>query len=131
MMTEPSVVAPVLSQPSLPLPFGPGKEKRCAAIDASPEEIRIARERLEKENLTMLGLRFKGDPFVPEERFIYLKDQLGERFEEVALEADDAKPGEPMAPHSVLTVHLNDEDPNGPTKQVEQKVIEFFKAQVG
>ena len=31
MMTEPAVVAPVLSQPSLPLPAGPGSAKRRGA----------------------------------------------------------------------------------------------------
>ena len=38
MMTEPSVVAPVLSQPSIPM-LGKGKEKM---IDASPAEISCA-----------------------------------------------------------------------------------------
>ena len=33
-----------------------------------------------------------------------------------------------MAPHSVLTLHLRDDDPLGPTKQLEEKVIAFFKA---
>src|SRR6201996_8936242 len=42
MMTEPSVVAPVLSQPSMPCAAGPGKERRAAAIDASPAEIACA-----------------------------------------------------------------------------------------
>ncbi|MEJ0065686.1 MAG: hypothetical protein WDM85_09790 [Caulobacteraceae bacterium] len=32
----------------------------------------------------------------------------------------------PMA-HSVLTLHLKDDDPEGPTKQLEQRVIAFFK----
>jgi hypothetical protein len=27
----------------------------------------------------------------------------------------------------VLTIHLRDDDPEGPTKQVEQRVIAFFK----
>jgi hypothetical protein len=39
MMTEPAVVAPVLSQPSLPLAFDPGKARRAPTIDSSPEEI--------------------------------------------------------------------------------------------
>ena len=29
--------------------------------------------------------------------------------------------------HSVLTIHLKDDDPDGPTKQVEQRVIAFFR----
>jgi hypothetical protein len=31
-------------------------------------------------------------------------------------------------PHSVLTVDLEDDDPDGPTKQTEQRVIAFFRA---
>lgn len=126
MMTEPAVVAPVLSQPSLPLAIGFGSKRRACAIDASEEEIQVARQRLEDEDRTMLGLRFKGDPLVPEARFDYLKTALGERFEEVALDPADAGPDDSMAPHSVLTVHLNDADPDGPTRQLERRVIRFF-----
>jgi dienelactone hydrolase len=127
MMTEPRVVAPVLSQPSLPLHFGPGRRKRGAAIDASPQEIACARRRLDSENLTMLGLRFRGDGFVPDARFEHLKAALGERFEVIELEPEDAATGTGMAPHSVLTVHLDDSDPDGPTRQAERRVIEFFQ----
>src|SRR5437868_5105372 len=59
MMTEPAVVAPVLSQPSLPLPAG--SARRGAASGASPEEIACARRRFREEGLSLLGLRFFGD----------------------------------------------------------------------
>src|SRR3954471_17577110 len=75
MMTEPSVVAPVLSQPSLPL----GK-KNAARLDASPTEIACAKRRFEDEDLSMIGLRFHGDPFVPPERFETLKREFGDKF---------------------------------------------------
>jgi dienelactone hydrolase len=128
MMTEPAVVAPVLSQPSLPLPMGPGAKKRGAAIGVSPAELKCARQRLEDEDLTMLGLRFEGDSYVPPERFEALRAALGPRFESVELHPRDAAPNALMAmPHSVLTLHLKDDDPDGPTKQVEQRVIAFFK----
>src|SRR5665213_4312349 len=65
MMTEPSVVAPVLSQPCNPI-LGKGKKSKT---DASPAEIKCARDRMEKEDLSMIGLRFFGDNFVPSERF--------------------------------------------------------------
>jgi dienelactone hydrolase len=128
MMTEPSVVAPVLSQPSLPMPMGPGANKRAGAIGVSPAELKCARQRLEDEDLTMLGLRFEGDTFVPPERFRALRDALGPRFEGIELDPKDAAPNAAMAmAHSVLTIHLKDDDPDGPTKQVEQRVIAFFK----
>src|SRR5215469_13053871 len=128
MMTEPSVVAPVLSQPSLPMTMGPGGKKRGAAIGASPAEIACARKRLEDEDLTMLGLRFHGDTYVPEERFRALEAALGPRFIPVELDPKDAAHSPLMAmPHSVLTLHLKDDDPTGPTKLTEERVIAFFK----
>ena len=128
MMTEPSVVAPVLSQPSLPMAIGPGGKKRGAAMGVSPAEIKCARQRLEDEDLTMLGLRFEGDAYVPPERFAALQAALGPRFEGVVLDPKDAAPNTMMSmAHSVLTIHLNDADPDGPTKQVEERVIAFFK----
>ena len=38
-----------------------------------------------------------------------------------------AHPDPRMAAHSVLTLHLADDDPDGPTKKAEQRVIAFFK----
>ena len=58
MMTEPSVVAPVLSQPSMPAPIGAA---RSAGIDASPGEIACVKRRFADEGLSMIGLRFKSD----------------------------------------------------------------------
>jgi dienelactone hydrolase len=128
MMTEPAVVAPVLSQPSLPLAIGPGGKHRGGFIDASQAEIACARKRMEDEDLTMMGLRFFGDATVPDARFAYLKAELGPRFEAVEIDPKDAAPNPLMAsPHSVLTIHLKDDDPDGPTKQAEQRVIAFFK----
>lgn len=122
MMTEPSVVAPVLSQPSLPLgPRGRG------AVGVSEGEMRCALDRFEAEDLSMIGLRFKDDPMVPAERFHTLRSVFGARFEAIELDPSDARetPGRP--PHSVLTVHLKDDDPKGPTKRAEERVIAFFR----
>ncbi|HXQ12228.1 MAG TPA: dienelactone hydrolase family protein [Caulobacteraceae bacterium] len=126
MMTEPAVVAPVLSQPSQPI-LGRGKD---AAVDATPAEIACAKRRLDAEDLSVIGLRFKGDGFVPEERFETLKRELGDRFEAIELEAVDALAGTGLAPHSVLTIHLDDRE-GTPTKAAEQRVISFFKQRTG
>ena len=57
MMLEPSMLAPVLSQPSLPL-------NDPAGIEIAPDEVAEAvRERLEREDLTVLAYRFAGDKF--------------------------------------------------------------------
>jgi dienelactone hydrolase len=123
MMTEPAVVAPVLSQPSLPL----GK-KNAAGIDVSPAEIACARRRFEDEDLSMIGLRFKGDPFVTAARFETLKREFGDRFEAIELEDDTARPGPLKHAHSVLTLNLAE---TGPTKAAEQRVIAFFRQRTG
>jgi len=124
MMTEPAVVAPVLSQPSLPLPLN--RKGAGVGIDLSPTEIACVKQRLETEDLTVMGLRFLGDPFVPGERFAKLKAAFGERFEAVELDPKHAAATGGMAAHSVLTIHLVDE-PGSETRKVEEKVIAFFK----
>jgi dienelactone hydrolase len=123
MMTEPSVVAPVLSQPSLPLPLG--SKARAAGIGVLPSEIACAKKRFSEENLSMIGLRFFGDGFVPDARFDTYKKTFGDKFEAIELDPKDAAPA-PVAPHSVLTIHLDDR-PGTPTKRAEERVIAFFK----
>lgn len=123
MMTEPSVVAPVLSQPSLPL-FTEKNPKRAAGIGASPGEIACAKSRFANEGLSMIGLRFFDDPFVPDARFASLKSEFGDKFEAIELDPKDAAPGGLKHPHSVLTINLAD---HGPTKAAEQRVIAFFR----
>jgi dienelactone hydrolase len=124
MMTEPTVIAPVLGEPSLPLAITAARRR---AIDASPGEIACARQRLTAENLSMIGLRFRGDPLVPDERFEALRHEFAERFEPIELDPADANPDAPLPPHSVLTLHLRNDDPKGPTRMAEARVIAFLK----
>jgi dienelactone hydrolase len=124
MMTEPVVTAPVLSQPSLPL----GGKNR-AAIDVSPAEIACAKRRFADEGLSMIGLRFRGDPNVPDERFDHYAQEFGAKFERWDIDPAEAKPFPGMKnPHSVLTLNLKGE---GATKAAEQRVIEFFRTATG
>lgn len=123
MMTEPSVVAPVLSQPSLP--FGKGSD---TTIDCSAAEIRCAKRRFEDEDLSLLGLAFHGDRFVPPGRFEMLKQTFGERFEAIELKQEDGRQGTGVPSHSVLTIHLNNA---GPTKEAEARTISFFRHRLG
>ena len=127
MMTEPSVVAPVLSQPSLPLGVK-NRPDRAAGIGASAAEIACAKRRFDEEDLSMIGLRFFGDPFVPDARFAALKTEFGDKFEAIELDPKDAAPGPLKHPHSVLTVNLAKD---GPTKAAEERVIAFFTEKTG
>jgi len=121
MMTEPSVVAPVLSQPSLPFAVG---AQRSAGIDASPAEVACAKQRMIDEDLSMIGLRVKSDKMVPDARCVAYRKTFEERFEAIELEDADAAPTPWwQPPHSVLTVHKQEQ---GPTKAAEQRVIAFL-----
>jgi dienelactone hydrolase len=123
MMTEPCVIAPVLSQPSLPLRGG-----KTGAIDVSDAEIACAKARFEKEDLSLLGLRYRSDAFVPDARFERYAKEFGDRFESIELGDADARTGTGMAPHSVLTIHLPD---SGPGKDAETRTIGFFRQRLG
>ena len=126
MMTEPSVVAPVLSQPSLPL--GASKPQRAAGIGASPAEVSCARKRFDEEGLSMIGLRFYGDPFVPDARFDTYRREFGDKFEAIEIDPKDGAPGGLKHPHSVLTINLAED---GPTKEAERRVLAFFRERTG
>src|SRR5277367_6854245 len=56
MMLEQAMLAPVLAQPSLPLD-DPG------GLEISPAELRAVRERLEREDLSVMAYRFAGDRY--------------------------------------------------------------------
>jgi dienelactone hydrolase len=73
MMLEPAVLAPVLSQPALPL-------NDPAGIEIAPEDIKAVRDRLDREDLTVLAYRFEGDRICRAERFAAYVAALGDRF---------------------------------------------------
>jgi dienelactone hydrolase len=126
MATHPSLLAPVLSQPSLPF-VPPWKKGNAHNIDISPQDLDVVKGRCAAEGLTVLGMRFKGDSFVPAARFDFLREQLGDAF--VAIELDDsaANPNSAMKnPHSVVTEHLVDE-PGTPTRAALDQVLDLFK----
>lgn len=104
MATDPSVIAPVLSQPSFPF-AAPWKKSNAAAIDASAAELATVKERMRAdEDLCFLGYRFSNDPLVPKDRFAYLKEQLGERFVGVTFDSSVGNiEGRGAKAHSVLT----------------------------
>jgi len=125
MMTEPAVVAPVMSQPSLPV--GSSKASK-AAMGLSADEVACAKRRFADEGLTGMCLRFKSDPLTPDARIETFRQTFGDALEIVDLpdEAGRMALGRPH-PHSVLTINLRDDDPSSLSKQTEERVIAFFK----
>ncbi|HEB91401.1 MAG TPA: dienelactone hydrolase [Deltaproteobacteria bacterium] len=125
MMLEPSVLAPVLCQPSLPLDDPGGLEIASRDLDA------IAR-RLEREDLEVLAYRFEGDRFCQAARFAAYEAALGNRFVGRVLPDDAANDDVPPffanhveCPHSVVTVHLIDEA-GEPTVEARDEILAFF-----
>lgn len=118
LMLEPAVLAPVLSQPSLPM-FHKG------GMHIAPDELERVRERMEKEDLSVLAYRFEGDSFCRAERFAAYQEALGDRFQARVLPDSAAAPGTPMKPHSVVTLHLIDRE-GEPTRQAVDEILGFF-----
>jgi dienelactone hydrolase len=129
MMLEPSMLAPVLAQPSLPL-------KEPAGLEIAADEIRAVRERLDRENLTVLAYRFKGDQICRAERFAAYATALGDRFipRELPDSAANADVAEFFAryvpyPHSVVTQHLIDAE-GQPTIAARDEILAFFASKL-
>ena len=123
MMMDDRMLAPVLSQPSLPIGLS-GKAKR--GLQLSPADLARVKERA-ADGVCVLGLRFSKDRLVAGERFARLREELGEQFIGVEIDSSKGNPwGIPGTAHSVLTEHLVDE-PGHPTRQALDQVLDFFR----
>ncbi len=126
LMVDPSVMAPVLSQPSLP--FGLTQRKR-SAFHLSDEDLSVVRERT-AAGCKVLGLRFTGDPMVPGQRFESLRRELGSGFEGIEIDSSKGNPhGIPTTAHSVVTTDLVDEEGH-PTRAALDRVLTLFHEQL-
>lgn len=124
MATDPHVLAPVVSQPSLPIPLD---ARRGGLIDCDPADLAVVAGRCASEGLRVLGLRFRGDPIVPGRRFAYLREKLGDGFIAIELEQSDGHPESAMKHHhSVLTGDLIDE-PGEKTRAALERVLEHLR----
>ncbi len=119
---DPWVIAPVLSQPSLPFPI---TRRKAAAVHATAKTLAALRRRASEEGLSVVGLRFAGDPICPQARFDTLSRELGGAFEAHVLPDSAANPAGPNPYHSVLTLHLIDRA-GEPTKAALERVLGFF-----
>lgn len=129
MVLEPAVIAPVVSQPSLPLAQPDG-------IDMEPDELTQVSARMERDDLRVLAYRFEGDIHCPAARFAAYRSALGDRFEARVLPDHAANPNPPpffrdvvRSPHSVLTAHLIDAE-GEPTRQARDEVLRFLQSRL-
>jgi dienelactone hydrolase len=97
MMVDEIMLAPVLSQPSLPLSLG---VRRAADVNLSPDDAVAVADRAAR-GCRVLGLRFRDDAAVGQ-RFSTLRDLLGDAFTAIEL------PSSRRSDHSVLTEQRDD-----------------------
>ena len=119
MMLEPAMLAPVMSQPSLPL------DDPAATFIPDAEMAAISR-RMDDDDLDVLALRFAGDTYCRATRFAAFADALQDRF--VARVLPDEAAGDygwVGVPHSVVTTSLIDEE-GEPTVAARDEILGFL-----
>jgi hypothetical protein len=120
---EDSVLAPVLSQPSLPIGLT-AKRRRDPGL--SEAELKVIEQRAANEGLCAMGLRFSEDPLVPVERFKTLKDRLGDAFDVIEINSKKGNEhGFGKMAHSVLTLEIREVDGH-PAYEARKRVVEFL-----
>ena len=127
MMVDATVVAPVLSQPSLPFPVSRVHRRDLGISDADLVQVRARCA----AGTPVMGLRFTDDRASPGERFARLREELGDRFLGIEIDSSPGNPhGIPRDAHSVVTRHLVDQ-PSHPTRIALDRVIAFFRERLG
>ena len=123
MMLEPSVLAPVMSQPSLPL-------DDPAGTFLTTTELAALKARLDADDLTVMAVRFDGDPYCTAARFDAFAEALGDRFvPRVLPDSSAGNVGWTGAPHSVVTTCLVDEA-GEPTAAIRDEILAFFASRL-
>ena len=107
MMVDDIMIAPVLSQPSMPFSVG---KARGADLNLSPDDALVVAQRA-ADGCQVLGLRFDKDKLVGN-RFDSLRELLGDAF--IAIELPSQSPKD----HSVLTEQRDEASV--------QRVLDFF-----
>jgi len=127
MMADAPVVAPVLSQPSLPFSIG---ARRAADLGCSAAELAAVKAKVD-QGAQVLGLRFTADPNVRAARFETLRRELGDGFVAVELDSSPGNPfGHRRGAHSVLTEDLIDRE-GSPTMAALGQVLDFLATRLG
>lgn len=123
LMVDECVMAPVLSQPSLP--FGLTAAHR-GALHLAEEDLAVVKRRA-SHGCGVLGMRFTNDPLCPPERFETLRCELGDGFEGIEIDSSRGNPHDiKRLAHSVVTLDLVDEQGH-PTRAALERVLTFFR----
>lgn len=125
LMVEPALMAPVLSQPSLPFGCSPWHRRDLHVDD---DVLAVVKKRAASD-CPVLGLRFRSDPMVPSPRFERLHAELGDGFIDVSLCLRGHPTTNPV-PHSVVSAELREDLPNHPTNRALQAIFSLFDRQL-
>jgi dienelactone hydrolase len=122
-----AVLAPVLSEPSVPFPLG-ATRRRDPGVSA--DELSRVVQRTVDGNLCVMGLRFSEDTFATRDRFVTLRERLGDAFEIIEL---DSSPGNAAGftkrAHSVLTEEVREEEGH-PAYVARERVVQFLRTRL-
>ncbi|MEM7132775.1 MAG: dienelactone hydrolase family protein [Chloroflexota bacterium] len=150
MMVNPSpVMAPVLSQPSLPIvmiPFLQDKEEVHRSFGVSQEGISATKEwaleqKVSNPDFTLPIFRFAEDPLCPQAKIDSLREQVGTemivpdegadgRISTISQAQREAAGIPEDKTHSVLTGYSGNGQDDDPTEIARKQVIEYLKEQL-
>jgi dienelactone hydrolase len=118
-----SVLAPVLSQPSVPIPLT-AAHRRDPGLSES--ELTTVADRCANDGLCAMGLRFSADKMAPGERFTVLKERLGDAFEVIEIDSGPGNEGGfGKLAHSVLTDEVREVEGQA-AYEARKRVVEFL-----
>jgi hypothetical protein len=122
------VLAPVASQPSLPLPLTSGRRRDLGMSEREKDAVVT---RVKQDGLCLVGLRFSEDGASPPDRFRALRASFGDGWLPISL---NSRPGNPAGigknEHMVLTSKDAD-TPGHPTHEARAQVTAFLRERLG
>ena len=118
-----SVLAAVMSQPSVPFPVSAGRKKDLGLSPAEAETV----QRRTQEGLCLMGLRFSQDGMSSSARFAAYASAFGTAIELIVLDSSKGNPdGFKQSAHSVLTGEVREDPPNS-AYAAREKVVTFLR----
>lgn len=125
------VVAPVLSEPTVPLPVRFVSTARDKALGITADELADAKKAVQEKKLKILALRFTNDWRCPGERFKQLHSEFNREGQEpvvdaIEIESPNSTHGIKGCAHSVLAAEYSS-DPEHPANKAYRHTVTFLR----
>lgn len=122
LMVDPSMMAPVLSQPSLPIGLTNASHR---GLHISDSDLAVVKRRA-SSGVRLLAMRFTNDRNCRAARFEHLREELGDAVETIEIDSSRGNAhGISSRAHSVVTTDLVNEEGH-PTKAALDRVLSFY-----